>query len=77
MSADPFQTLEAARDKVLRVGHTKRPSADASQLAKRFGSTVELLHVRDDAGSATDEQPGGAGDPLRGDRSAHNAGDTE
>src|SRR5207248_7501431 len=34
-----------------------------------------VLHVPDDTGGATDEQPGGAGDPLSGDRPAGDAGD--
>ena len=37
----------------------------------------ELFPVPDDAGSGADEQPCGAGDPVRGARSAGDAGDAE
>ena len=71
--------LEAARDGVLRAGQQEVPaSRHAQAMAKRLREAWrELFHVRDDAGGAADEQPGGAGDPLRGDRPAHHAGDAE
>ena len=37
----------------------------------------ELFPVHHDAGSGADEQPGGASDPVRGDRPSDHAGDKE
>ncbi len=37
----------------------------------------ELFPVHHDPGSGADEQPGGAGDPVRGDRPTDHAGDAE
>ena len=81
MPAEQFQRqLEAARDGVLQVGtsRTCRQAGTAQAMAKRLREVRrELLHVRDDAGGGADEQPGGAGDPVRGDRPAHHAGDAK
>src|SRR4051812_48520531 len=41
------------------------------------GAWGGVLPVRHDAGGGTDEQPGGAGDPVRGARPGGDAGDPE
>src|SRR5205823_5536597 len=52
-------------------------SAGASDGQAVEDSWQELLHVRDDAGGRADEQLGGTGDTVRGDRQAHHAGDAQ
>ena len=80
LSAAAFQgQLEAARAEVLRCGTRDVPETRAQS---QPGEAVrdargELLPVRHDAGGGADEQPGGAGDPVRGDRPADHAGDAE
>ena len=80
LSAAAFQDeLEAARAEVLRSRHAGC-AGDATQPqpgeAVR-GARGELLPVRHDAGGGADEQPGRAGDPVRGDRPPDHAGDAE
>src|SRR3954470_12093789 len=41
------------------------------------GARGELFPIRHDARGGADEQPGGASDPVRGDRPPDHAGDTE
>src|SRR5262249_18040659 len=71
--------LEAARAEVLRQARTDVPAGKKGPgLAGRVAQDrAPCVHVRNDAGGGADEQPGGAGDPLRGDRPAHHAGDAQ
>ena len=71
--------LEAARDEVLRRGTRDVPATRASgNLAKRLESHGEsYFRFITDPGVGADEQPGGASDPVRGDRPADHAGDAE
>ena len=69
--------LEAAR---AEVNASRDPGCAGDEARWQHGEAVrgawgELLPVRDDAGAGADEQPGGAGDPVRGDRPADHAGD--
>ncbi len=69
-----------ARDTVVRLGLSAPPTQHGQNIWRSgFAQLTEhgLLHVRDDAGSAADEQPGGTGDPVRGDRQARDAGDAK
>ena len=80
LSAAAFQgQLEAARAEVMRRGTRDVPETQTqSQPGEAVrGARGELLPVRHDAGGGADEQPGRAGDPVRGDRPADHAGDAE
>ena len=69
--------LEEARDEVLRCATGKRapPRPAAQTMAKRFREHgAELFPVHHHAGGRADQQPGRAGDSVRGDRPAHHAG---
>ena len=80
LSERDFQSqLEAARDQVLRLGTHDVPATRAClNLAKRFEAHGEsYFRFHHDSGCGTDEQPGGTGDPVRGDRSPDHAGDAE
>ena len=69
--------LEAARDRVLQAGKQDVPSSRHAQAMARRLQLWRAIHVRDDARGGADEQRRGAGDPVRGDRQAHNAGDAK
>ncbi len=70
---------EAARTEVLGRGTRDVPTTRAClNPAKRLESHGEsYFPVPHDARDRADEQPGGAGDPVRGDRPADHAGDAE
>ena len=80
LSARDFQSqLEAARARVLRLGTHDVPATRASLQPGQAvrGAWGELFSVPHDSGCGTDEQPGGTGDPVRGDRPPDHAGDAE
>ena len=80
LTAEQFQSqLEAARAEVLRCGTQQRAgdeplSQPGEAVREAWG---ELFPVHHDPGSGADQQPGGASDPVRGDRPSDHAGDTE
>ena len=80
LTAEQFQSqLEAARAEVLRCGTQRRAgdeplSQPGEAVREAWG---ELFPVHHDPGSGADEQPGGASDPVRGDRPPDHAGDAE
>ena len=80
LTAEQFQSqLEAARAEVLRCATRNVP---ANKALSQPGEAVreargELFPVHHDPGSGADEQPGGASDPVRGDRPSDHAGDKE
>ena len=78
MSAEAFQGLEAARRRGAALWDRGRAADDSQGDGETVGEAWgELLHVRDNAGGGADEQPGGAGDPVRGDGPARHAGDAK
>ena len=80
MTAVGFQkALEAARENVFKVATIGVPDAKhARNLAKRFCENGEAyFRFITTPGIESDEQSGGAGDWLRGDRPAHHAGNAE
>ena len=79
-SAAEFQRrLEAARAEVLHLGTRDVPATEPlSQPSEAVRDAWgELFPVHHDPGSGADQQPGGASDPVRGDRSSDHAGDEE
>ena len=78
LPAAAFQgQLEAARAEVMRLRYA---GSAGDETQSQPGEAVrdargELLPVPHDTGDGADEQPGGAGDPVRGDRPADHAGD--
>ena len=77
-SAKQFQSqLDLARFRGSELCHDRRASDETQS---QHGGPVreawrELFPVHDDSGSGADEQPGGASDPLRGDRPTDHARD--
>ena len=78
-AAIPEPTGGGAGRGVAAVGRSDVPATRAqSQPGEAVrGAWGELFPVHHDAGSGADEQPGGAGDPVRGDRPPDHAGDAE
>ncbi len=80
LSAVVFERrLKAARDVVLSAGMTDVPTTrHAENMAQAISQARRgVFHVYHDAGRGADEQSCGASDSVRGDRSAHHAGDAE
>ena len=80
LSERDFQSqLEAARARGVATGDARRAGdAGLSQPGQAVrGAWGELFPVHHDSGCGTDEQSGGTGDPVRGDRPADHAGDAE